>query len=245
MSDFRSQRIKRIRRKAILTCVFSVGTAISFSTATFAWFTINRQATLQYMNIVAQDSAMVEEVNYYGIKEVNGQSYTFDTTKNKAYLEQYDREFGDGAYQVLIQVKLKDPSAPFQVKATANKQLLPDSKKGWGNIDWANMTNYPLSTVVQMTYFGSSATVSTNTITVKKTAETVDETFVKLDADVPTYTPSLDLSQANQKGQCVYIMLDYYSAAITSIYSYNIGVEKFNEGLTFDCDFSITFIPER
>ena len=65
---------------------FSVGTAISFSTATFAWFTINRQATLQYMNIVTQDSAMVEEVNYYGIKEVAGQSYTFDTTKIKRTL---------------------------------------------------------------------------------------------------------------------------------------------------------------
>ena len=244
MSDFRSQRIKRIRRKAILTCVFSVGTAISFSTATFAWFTINRQATLQYMNIVAQDSAMVEEVNYYGIKEVSGQSYTFDTTKNKAYLETYDREFGDGAYQVLIQVKLKDATAPFQVKATANEQLLPNNT--WGDIKWAAIANPPLSTVVQMTYFGSTAAVSSNTITVdKKTTGAVDKTFVTLNADVPTYTPSLDLSQANQKGQSVYIMLDYYSAAITSIYSYNIGVEKFNEGLTFGCDFSITFIPER
>lgn len=243
MSDFRSQRIKRIRRKAILTCVFSVGTAISFSTATFAWFTINRQATLQYMNIVAQDSAMVEEVNYYGIKEVKDQSYTFDTTKNKTYLETYDREFGNGAYQVLIQVKLKDPTAPFQVKATANEQLLPNNT--WGDIKWATIANPPLSTVVQMTYFGSAATASNNAITVTKTAETVDKTFVTLNADVPTYTPSLDLSQANQNGQSVYIMLDYYSVAITSIYSYNIGVEKFNEGLTFGCDFSITFIPER
>lgn len=243
MSDFRSQRIKRIRRKAILTCVFSVGTAISFSTATFAWFTINRQATLQYMNIVAQDSAMVEEVNYYGIKEVNGQSYTFDTTKNKAYLEQYDREFGDGAYQVLVQVKLKDATVPFQVKATANKQLLPH--RSWDDIDWKNIANPPLSTVVQMTYFGSTAAVSSNTITVdKKTTGAVDKTFVTLNADVPTYTPSLDLSQANQTGQYIYIMLDYYSAAITSIYSYNIGVERFNDGLTFGCDFSITFIPE-
>lgn len=243
MSDFRSQRIKRIRRKAILTCVFSVGTAISFSTATFAWFTINRQATLQYMNIVAQDSAMVEEVKYYGIKEVKDQSYTFDTTKNKAYLETYDREFGNGAYQVLIQVKLKDPTAPFQVKATANEQLLPNNT--WGDIKWATIANPPLSTVVQMTDFGSTAIASNNAITVTKTAETVDKTFVALNADVPTYTPSLDLSQANQKGQSVYIMLDYYSAAITSIYSYNIGVEKFNDGLTFGCDFSITFIPER
>lgn len=245
MSDFRSQRIKRIRRKAILTCVFSVGTAISFSTATFAWFTINRQATLQYMNIVAQDSAMVEEVNYYGIKEVSNRSYTFDTTKNKAYLEQYDREFGNGAYQVLIQVKLKDATAPFRVKATANKQLLPDSQKGWGNIDWANITNYPLSTVVQMTYFGSAATVSNGTITVTKTNATTDKTFVTLTEDTPTYTPSLDLTPANQKGEYVYIMLDYYSAAITSIYSYNIGVERFNDGLTFGCDFFITFLPER
>lgn len=243
MSDFRSQRIKRIRRKAILTCVFSVGTAISFSTATFAWFTINRQATLQYMNIVAQDSAMVEEVNYYGIKEVNGQSYTFDTTKNKAYLEQYDREFGDGAYQVLIQVKLKDATAPFQVKATANKQLLPH--RSWGDIDWKNIANPPLSTVVQMTYFGSTATVSSGTTTVKKAGTTTDQTFITLDGDAPTYTPSLNLSQTNQTGRYVYIMLDYYSAAITSIYSYNIGVERFNNGLTFNCDFSITFIPER
>lgn len=38
------------------------------------------------MNIVTQDSAMVEEVNYYGIKEVAGQSYTFDTTKIKRTL---------------------------------------------------------------------------------------------------------------------------------------------------------------
>lgn len=243
MSDFRSQRIKRIRRKAILTCVFSVGTAISFSTATFAWFTINRQATLQYMNIVAQDSAMVEEVNYYGIKEVKDQSYTFDTTKNKTYLETYDREFGNGAYQVLIQVKLKDPTAPFQVKATANKQLLP--KRSWGDIDWKNIANPPLSTVVQMTYFGSTATVSSGTATVTKTGKTTDQTFVTLDGDAPIYTPSLNLSQANKTGQYVYIMLDYYSAAITSIYSYNIGVEKFNNGLTFGCDFSITLIPER
>lgn len=243
MSDFRSQRIKRIRRKAILTCVFSVGTAISFSTATFAWFTINRQATLQYMNIVAQDSAMVEEVNYYGITGISDQSYTFDTTKNKAYLEQYDRELGSGLYQVLIQVKLKDATIPFQVKATANKQLLPTSS--WGDIDWKNIANPPLSTVVQMTYFGSAATISNNAITVKKTADTVDKTFVTLNADTPAYTPSLDLSQANQKGEHVYIMLDYYSAAITSIYSYNIGVERFNTGLTFGCDFSITFIPER
>ena len=243
MSDFRSQRIKRIRRKAILTCVFSVGTAISFSTATFAWFTINRQATLQYMNIVAQDSAMVEEVNYYGIKSISDQSYTFDTTKTNASLNEYDREFGDGIYQVLIQVKLKDATAPFQVKATANKQLLP--KSSWGDIDWANITNYPLSTVVQMTYFGSAATVSANTITVAKTTDTVDKTFVTFNADTPTYTPSLDLSQTNQTGQYIYVMLDYYSAAITSIYSYNIGVERFNEGLTFGCDFSITFIPEQ
>lgn len=243
MSDFRSQRIKRIRRKAILTCVFSVGTAISFSTATFAWFTINRQATLQYMNIVAQDSAMVEEVNYYGVQSVADQSYTFNSTAPKAYLEQYDRELGSGLYQVLIQVKLKDATAPFQVKATANKQLLP--KSSWGDIDWKNIANPPLSTVVQMTYFGSTAIVSSNTITVDKTADTVDKTFVTLNADVPTYTPSLDLSQANQKGRYIYIMLDYYSAAITSIYSYNIGVERFNKGLTFGCDFSITFIPER
>lgn len=243
MSDFRSQRIKRIRRKAILTCVFSVGTAISFSTATFAWFTINRQATLQYMNIVAQDSAMVEEVNYYGIKEVKDQSYTFDTTKNKTYLETYDREFGNGAYQVLIQVKLKDPTAPFQVKATANEQLLPNNT--WGDIKWATIANPPLSTVVQMTYFGSTATYSNGTITVTKTNETPDKTFVTLTEDTPTYTPSLDLSPANQTGQYVYIMLDYYSAAITSIYSYNIGVERFNTGLIFGCDFFITFLPER
>ena len=243
MSDFRSQRIKRIRRKAILTCVFSVGTAISFSTATFAWFTINRQATLQYMNIVAQDSAMVEEVNYYGIQAISGQSYTFDTTKNKAYLEQYDREFGDGAYQVLIQVKLKDSTTPFQVKATAKEQLLP--KNTWGDIDWANIATPPLSTVVQMTYFGSAASASNGAITVTKTNTTTDKTFVTLTGDAPTYTLSLDLTPTNQTGQYVYIMLDYYSAAITSIYSYNIGVERFNKGLTFGCDFSITFIPER
>ena len=144
---------------------------------------------------------------------------------------------------MLIQVKLKDPTAPFQVKATANEQLLPNNT--WGDIKWATIANPPLSTVVQMTYFGSAATASNNAITVTKTAETVDKTFVTLNADVPTYTPSLDLSQANQNGQSVYIMLDYYSVAITSIYSYNIGVEKFNEGLTFGCDFSITFIPER
>lgn len=245
MSDFRSQRIKRIRRKAILTCVFSVGTAVSFSTATFAWFTINRQATLQYMNIVAQDSAMVEEVKYYGIQSMDStnHSYTFDTTKDNAVLKTYDREFGDGAYQVLIQVKLKDSTVPFQVKATSEKQLLP--KSSWGDIDWEKIATPPLSTVVQMTYFGSAATVANNTITVAKTAETVDKTFVALNADVPTYTPSLDLSQTNQAGQYVYIMLDYYSAAITSIYSYNIGVERFNTGLTFGRDFSITFIPER
>ncbi len=243
MSDFRSQRIKRIRRKAILTCAFSVGTAVSFSTATFAWFTINRQATLQYMNIVAQDSAMVEEVNYYGIKSVDSKthSYTFDATKPNAVLNTYDREFGDGAYQVLIRVKLKDFVTPFQVKATSEKQLLPNSS--WGDIDWENIANLPLSTVVQMTYFGSTATAANNTITVAKTAEMADRTFVTLNADVPTYTPSLDLSEANQTGQYVYIMLDYYSAAITSIYSYNIGVERFNTGLTFGCDFSITFIP--
>ncbi len=243
MSDFRSQRIKRIRRKAILTCVFSVGTAISFSTATFAWFTINRQATLQYMNIVAKDSAIVEEVNYYGIKAMDGQSYTFDTTKTKTALETYDREFGDGHYQVLIQVKLKDSNIPFQVKATAKEQLL--SNNSWGDIEWATIANPPLSTVVQMTYFGSDAMVSNGTITVTKTKETIDKTFVTLTEDTPTYTPSLDLSPTNQKGQYVYIMLDYYSAAITSIYSYNIGVERFNEDLTFGCDFFITFLPER
>lgn len=95
--------------------------------------------------------------------------------------------------------------------------------------------------MVKITYFGSSAIVSNSTITVGKTADTVDKTFVTLNADTPTYTPSLGLSQANQKGQYIYIMLDYYSAAITSFYSYNIGVERFNKGLAFGCDFSITF----
>lgn len=72
-------------------------------------------------------------------------------------------------------------------------------------------------------------------------ADTVDKTFVTLNADTPTYAPSLGLSQANQKGQYIYIMLDYYSAAITSFYSYNIGMERFNKGLAFGCDFPITF----
>lgn len=95
--------------------------------------------------------------------------------------------------------------------------------------------------MVKITYFWSSAIVSNSTITVEKTADTFDKTFVTLNADTPTYTPSLSLGQANQKGQYIYIILDYNSAAITSFYSYNIGMERFNKGLVFGCDFSITF----
>lgn len=168
MSDFRFQRIKRIRRKAILTCVFSVGTALSFSTATFAWFTINRQATLQYMNIVAQDSAMVEEVNYYAVAAINleEKSYTFAMDKPANSLGTYSR-IGDGKYQVLIQVKLKDSRIPFRIQATSNQALL--ESKDWGEINWS-ASSLPLSTVIQMTYFGPDATVDSDakTITVSK-----------------------------------------------------------------------------
>ena len=190
------------------------------------------------MNIVAQDSAMVEEVNYYGIKEVAGQSYTFDTTKNKAYLEQYDRELGSGLYQVLIQENGR--TRRFISSQGHGKQVTASNRF----VGWYPLKKYchpPLSTMVKITYFWSSAIVSNSTITVDKTADTVDKTFVTLNADTPTYAPSLGLSQANQKGQYIYIMLDYYSAAITSFYSYNIGVERFNKGLAFGCDFSITF----
>lgn len=253
MSDFRSQRIKRIRRKAILTCVFSVGTAISFSTATFAWFTINRQATLQYMNIVAQDSAMVEEVNYYAVSDINleKKSYTFDMNTLATSLGTYSR-IGDGKYQVLIQIKLKDPTVKFRIQATSNQALL--ESQDWGEINWS-AGSLPLSTVIQMTYFGPDATVdsSAKTITVSKPNPSDDKRFVTMDASNqrPSYRQSFELAPASQPAStgesCVYIMLDYYSDAITSIYSYNIGEPSFNSpyGVQFDCDFSITFIPER
>lgn len=247
MSDFRSQRIKRIRRKAILTCVFSVGTAISFSTATFAWFTINRQATLQYMNIVAQDSAMVEEVKYYGIHSILDQSYTFDTSTTSTSLGKYSR-IGDGKYQVLIQVKLKDSTIPFRIQATSNQALL--ESKDWGDINWS-ASSLPLSTVIQMTYFGPDATVdsSAKTITVSKPNPSDDKRFVTMDVtnQKPSYQQSFELASTSTGESCVYIMLDYYSDAITSIYSYNIGEPSFNSpyGVQFNCDFSITFIPER
>lgn len=63
----------------------------------------------------------------------------------------------------------------------------------------------------------------------------------------PSYQQSFELASASTGESCVYIMLDYYSDAITSIYSYNIGEPSFNSpyGVQFDCDFSITFIPER
>ncbi len=249
MSDFRSQRIKRIRRKAILTCVFSVETAISFSTATFAWFTINRQATLQYMNIVAQNSAMVEEVNYYAVSAINleKKSYTFDMNTTANSLGPYSR-IGDGKYQVLIQVKLKDPATPFRIQATSNQALL--ESKDWGEINWS-AGSLPLSTVIQMTFFGPNATVDSDakTITVSKPNPSDDKRFVTMDASnqKPSYRQSFELAPASTGESCVYIMLDYYSDAITSIYSYNIGEPSFNSpyGVQFDCDFSITFIPER
>lgn len=249
MSDFRSQRIKRIHRKAILTCVFSVGTAISFSTATFAWFTINRQATLQYMNIVAQDSAMVEEVNYYAVSDINleKKSYTFNVNTPATSLGTYSR-IGDGKYQVLIQIKLKDPATPFRIQATSNQALL--ESKDWGEINWS-AGSLPLSTVIQMTYFGPNATVDSDkkTINVVKANSDGDKGFVTMDAtnQKPSYQQSFELAPVSTGDSYVYIMLDYYSDAITSIYSYNIGEPSFNspDGVQFDCDFSITFIPER
>lgn len=257
MSDIRSKRLKRIRIQSFLTCFLSLSTLFAAGSATFAWFSTNKRATAKYMNIVARDSSIVKTANYYKIKsrDVENRTYTFSKGYTNVYdLLQYNRELGDGIYQILVEVIFKKTDVPFKVNAFSKENLIADGT--WKSGLW-NTTPFPLSSIIQFTYFGTNAvTNNDNTITVTKNQDPTDVGFVTMNGDTPTYTQEFALKDKEDNGEKpIYIMLDYNEKAITSIYSYNIGNPLFegdygsdssnNNGIKFKCDFTIAIYPKE
>lgn len=256
MIDYRSNRLKRIKIQSFLTCLVALSTLAAAGTATFAWFSTNKRATAKYMNIVAKDSAIVKTANYYRIKEINGDTYKFSKASTNVYdLLPYDRELGDGKYQILIEITFEKTDVAFTVNAFTAKDIL-GGEKSWKNIDWST-SPFPLSSIIQFTYFGSNADTSTNGyISVTKSSTTSDIGFVTMDGDVPSFESNLPLGNETDGQKPIYIMLDYNEKAITSIYSYNIGNPKFegdyeasssssSGGVSFKSDFTIAIYPKN
>lgn len=255
MIDYRSNRLKRIKIQSFLTCLLALSTLAAAGTATFAWFSTNKRATAKYMNIVATDSAIVQTANYYRIKEVNGNTYKFSTDSKNVYdLLPYERELGNGAYQILVEVKFKKTDVPFTVNAFTDKNIL-GGKKSWENIDWKT-SPFPLSSIIQFTYFGTNAdTSASGYISVTKN-NTKDAGFITMNGDAPSFKRNLELGKEANGQNPIYIMLDYNEKAITSIYSYNIGNPQFDGdysannssssgGVSFKSDFSIAIYPKN
>lgn len=256
MIDYRSNRLRRIKIQSFLTCLVALSTLAAAGTATFAWFSTNKRATAKYMNIVAEDSAIVQSANYYRIKEVNGDTYKFSTTAgtNVYDLLPYDRELGDGKYQILIEITFKKTDVAFTVNAFTAKDILGE-EKSWKNIDWST-SPFPLSSIIQFTYFGTNAdTSTTGYISVTKNNKT-DAGFITMDGDTPSFQGNLKLGEEANGQKPIYIMLDYNEKAITSIYSYNIGNPKFegdyeanssssSGGVRFKSDFTIAIYPKN
>lgn len=255
MIDYRSNRLKRIKIQSFLTCFLALSTLAAAGTATFAWFSTNKRATAKYMNIVAQDSAIVQSANYYRIKEVNGDTYKFSTNSTNVYdLLPYERELGNGAYQILVEVTFKKTDVPFTVNAFTAKDIL-GGKNSWENIDWS-VSPFPLSSIIQFTYFGTNAdTSASGYISVTKN-NTKDAGFITMNGDAPSFKGNLKLGEEVNGQNPIYIMLDYNEKAITSIYSYNIGNPQFDGdysannssssgGVSFKSDFSIAIYPKN
>ena len=255
MIDYRSNRSKRIKIQSFLTCLLALSTLAAAGTATFAWFSTNKRATAKYMNIVAQDSAIVQTANYYRIQEVNGNTYKFSKGSTNVYdLLPYERELGNGAYQILIEVKFKKTDVPFTVNAFTAKDVL-GGKNSWENIDWS-VSPFPLSSIIQFTYFGTNADTSAREYISVTKNNTTDTGFITMNGDAPSFKGNLKLGKEVNGQNPIYIMLDYNEKAITSIYSYNIGNPKFDGGysannssssggVSFKSDFSIAIYPKN
>lgn len=255
MIDYRSNRLKRIKIQSFLTCLLALSTLAAAGTATFAWFSTNKRATAKYMNIVAQDSAIVQTANYYRIQEVNGNTYKFSKGSTNVYdLLPYERELGNGAYQILIEVKFKKTDVPFTVNAFTAKDVL-GGKNSWENINW-KVSPFPLSSIIQFTYFGTNADTSAREYISVTKNNTTDTGFITMNGDAPSFKGNLKLGEEANGQNPIYIMLDYNEKAITSIYSYNIGNPKFDGdysannssssgGVSFKSDFSIAIYPKN
>ncbi len=256
MIDYRSNRLKRIKIQSFLTCFVALSTLAATGTATFAWFSTNKRATAKYMNIVAQDSAIVQTANYYRIKEVNGNTYKFSKGSTNVYdLLPYERELGNGAYQILIEVKFKKTDVPFTVNAFTAKNVPDEESWSWKNIDWS-VSPFPLSSIIQFTYFGTNADTSAREYISVTKNNTTDTGFITMNGDVPSFQGNLKLGEEVNGQNPIYIMLDYNEKAITSIYSYNIGNPQFDGdysannssssgGVSFKSDFSIAIYPKN
>lgn len=255
MIDYRSNRLKRIKIQSFLTCLLALSTLAAAGTATFAWFSTNKRATAKYMNIVAQDSAIVQTANYYRIQEENGNTYKFSKDSTNVYdLLPYERELGNGAYQILIEVKFKKTDVPFTVNAFTAKDVL-GGKNSWENINW-KVSPFPLSSIIQFTYFGTNADTSAREYISVTKNNTTDTGFITMNGDAPSFKGNLKLGEEANGQNPIYIMLDYNEKAITSIYSYNIGNPKFDGdysannssssgGVSFKSDFSIAIYPKN
>ncbi len=265
MADFRSKRLKSIKLKACLVCFLSLGTLFAAGTATFAWFTTNKQASAQYLNIVAQDTHMVFSVEYYAIENVDTEkgTYTFNTTSQTHKMPKYDRVYNDEKNKLLIKINLKANHEAFTVKATAEGNNTPkeDGEFDWGKINWnANdkgSYNFPLSTIVKFDTCDLVSEVKDSSITVKKTNPTNEMKFVDASESTPKFTTTLSpLASGAASTSTVYIMVDYNEKAVEAIYSYNIGNSIFdNEAGSSDSsgdtsntikwtlDFVITVVP--
>lgn len=262
MTDFRSKRLKRIKLEAFLTCFVSLSVLFAASSATFAWFTTNKRATAKYLNIVAKDSAIVSQVSYHAINTVTTENdvttYSFkkDTT-NDLTLGRYSRALGSDEHQLLIEISLKEDTSNFTITAQADNQLLDNN--GWadyGEDNWkgnpktsGSTTTYdllPLSFITSISYFGTKAVISENTINLKSTDGSTQSFIAFADGgDTPTYTQSFRVGTGTNS-EDIYIMLDYNLSAIDSMYSYNIGNERFEQdNVDFIRDFSITLNPEN
>ena len=256
MIDYRSKRLRRIKIQSFLTCLVALSTLAAAGTATFAWFSTNKRATAKYMNIVAKDSAIVQTANYYRIKEVNGNTYKFSTDRKNVYdLLPYERELGNGAYQILVEVKFKKTDVPFTVNAFTAKDVPDEKSWSWKNIDWS-VSPFPLSSIIQFTYFGTNADTSAREYISVTKNNTTDTGFITMNGDVPSFQGNLKLGEEVNGQNPIYIMLDYNEKAITSIYSYNIGNPKFDGdysannssssgGVSFKSDFSIAIYPKN
>lgn len=255
MIDYRSNRLRRIKIQSFLTCLVALSTLAAAGTATFAWFSTNKRATAKYMNIVAEDSAIVKTANYYRINEINGDTYKFSKASTNVYdLLPYDRELGDGKYQILIEITFKKTDVAFTVNAFTAKDILGGGKS-WKNIDW-KVSPFPLSSIIQFTYFGTNADTSASEYISVTKNNTTDTGFITMDGDTPSFNNNLPLGNEANGQKPIYIMLDYNEKAITSIYSYNIGNPKFegdyeanssssSSGVSFKSDFTIAIYPKN
>ncbi|MCQ2742812.1 MAG: hypothetical protein MJ239_05910 [Bacilli bacterium] len=243
----------RKKRKIEVLAAGALGlfTVATLGVSSYAWFAVNRTASVEVQNIVAESSEFIRSVTYHHIYQtttVDGvTNFSFNAgPTSELIIPTYSRATEDPRHQLLIEVELNSGLGDVVAKAYAKNNIL-EKGNAWSSIDWAENGN-PLSSIVTIAYIPAE--------NVRHEGEFLNitkvqgDSFITLsdDGTTPSYQQNLDLNGVipnHDDHFSVYYVLDYNVDVIESIYSANIGNPVFESfevtenGLKFACDFKI------